>query len=195
MACFGHINQSGPQGVYQGRFGAYEVSVKNNPSHMKTEVMMCYHGVCVGNMFDEYELSKMHHGRGESIREIVFEEVARLLDRKLENDRHDSMVSMAKAPDSATAMYAPHRPAAVQHQIEEADRLQNEMYRRMVDSMTVPAHLMGAVRAPPVNININTAHTPKKKKTGWKERPKIAGTLREQLQAETDEWLKEVRAA
>lgn len=45
----------------------------------------------------------------------------------------------------------------------------------------------GIYDPPMVNINIDTSHKPKKKK--------FTGTLREQLQAETDEWLKEVRAA
>ena len=181
MACFSHINQSGPKGMYQGRFGSYEVSVRNRPESMKTEVIMCFQGMCAGQEFDEYGLSKLHHSHRGSMREHVFELVARLLEQKIEENRHESMMRVSYDP--AEAMYPPsHNADAVRRQANEAHMRQGLYAAERRARMEAEA-----VRAPPmVNINIDTSHKPKRK---------FAGTLRQQLQAETNEWLKEVRAA
>jgi len=178
MASFDH-NRGG---VYHGRYGNYEVSIRPDPQAFGREILIRHQdGFCVGTRVDHHDLHR-HHSMSCGDPMIAMVEMAiQNFERQYEEKRHNEMRA------GVTMMADPSKPMNATQINHEAEMMRHklrhlEQERAISMAMSVPATLMVGA----------TGTTPKQKKP---KKGKMSGTLREQLQAETDEWLKEVRAA
>lgn len=188
MACF-DSHQGGPIGQYTGRFGAYEVSVRQLPATFQTEIAMCYKGTCIANLFDEENLYQIQRTTGGSMRNHAFDLLARQLERKLENQRHDSMMTTSGYGEGEMYAQAHHS------EISPRDMAQREAMERSEAKIGLYLHNSTPTTPPPISVNINARSSDGRiqSATTTKKKGKMSGTLREQLQEETNEWLKEVK--
>ena len=175
MASFDH--NSG--GMYHGRYGNYEVSIRLDTQNYGREIIIRHQdGFCSGTRFDHHDLH--HHSKMSGGDPMIarVEMAIQNFERQYEEKRHHEMrVGVTMMADPSKPMNA----TQINHEVEMMRHKHHylEQERAISMAMSVPASLMiGA-----------TGTTPKPKKG------KMSGTLREQLQAETDEWLEEVRAA
>lgn len=172
-------------GIYNGRFGPYEISIRDNPMMMGREILIRHpDGFCVGTRADHDDLyrNRMHGDPMVYMVEMAVENFERQYEERRHKEMASSVMSMS---DMMGDPLAPTRPAAVQQQAREA-----EMRIRSLAEQRGKWHWEEQRKKEEA---MRYALNP----TPVKEKPKkgMTGDLRARLQAETDEWLKEVRQA